>query len=75
MINLTRYAHLNVSDLPNKLETEEIREDLGNMIDHRRNAEERRRATVILEMPEQESEDQSDTKSHEPRDEEKWRAF
>lgn len=50
-INLTRLPYLNVPDLSNKFETEEIREDLGNVIDHRRNAEEGRRTTVILKMP------------------------
>lgn len=65
------FVYLYVSDLSDQFKTEEIREDLGNVIDHGRDAEKRRRAAVILQMPEQESEDQSDAKSHPPRDEEK----
>jgi len=68
-------VYLHVSNLSNKFETEEVREDFGNVIDHRRNAEKGRRAAVILKMPEEESENQSDAKSHPPRDEEKRDAF
>lgn len=64
-----------MSDLSNKFETEEVREDFGNVIDHRCNTKKSRRATVILKMPEEESENQSDTKSHPPCDEEERGAF
>jgi len=60
-----------VSYLPDKLETEEVREDLGDVIDHGRYAEQGRRTAVILKMPEEEGKDQSDAESHEPRNEEK----
>lgn len=62
--------HLDVADLPDELEAEEIREDLGDVVDHGRDAEEGRRAPVILKMPKEESKDQPDAESHEPRDEE-----
>jgi hypothetical protein len=64
-----------VSNLSNKFETEEIREDFGNVIDYRCNTKKSRRATVILKMPKEESENQSDAKSHPPCDEKERDAF
>lgn len=66
---IIQFTYLNVADLPDELEAEEIREDLGDVIDHGRDTEEGRGAAVILKMPEEKSEDQSDAESHEPRDE------
>jgi len=60
-----------VSYLPDKLETEKVRKDLGYVIDDGCYAEQGRRTAVILKVPEEEGEDQPDAESHEPRDEEK----
>lgn len=58
-----------MTDLCNQFETEEISEDLGNVIYHGGNAEESGRTAVILKMPEEKSEDESDTEAHPPGDE------
>lgn len=64
-----------MADLTDQLETEEVGEYLGNMVDDGGDSEEGRCSTVILKMPEEEGEDQAYAEAHEPRDEEKGSAF
>ena len=54
---------------------EEVSKDLGHVVDDRSNSKQSGRAAVILQMPEQESEDQSDAKAHEPSDEQEGHAL
>lgn len=67
--------YLHVTDLTDQFKAEEVSEYLGNVVDHRSDTEQSRRATVILKVPKKEGENQPDTETHEPRDEEEWRAF
>lgn len=67
--------YLHVTDLTDQFKAEEVSEYLGNVVDHRGDTEQSRRATVILKVPKKEGENQPDTETHEPRDEEEWRAF
>lgn len=53
-------------NLSDELETEEIGEDLWDVVDDRSDAEESRRASQILQVPKEESEDQADAESHKP---------
>lgn len=62
--------YLHVTDLTDQFEAEEVGEYLRDMVDHRSNAEQGGCAAVILQVPEQEGEDQADTETHEPGDEE-----
>lgn len=53
-------------DLSDELETEEVGEDLWDVVDDRGDAEECWRASQVLQVPEEESEDQANAESHKP---------
>ena len=51
-----------------KFLAEEVRDDLRDMVDDGRDTEERRRASEVLQVPEEEGEHETDGETHEPRD-------
>lgn len=55
-----------MTHLTDQLKTEKVGKYLWYVIDDGGNAEEGRCATVILKMPEEESEDQADAEAHKP---------
>lgn len=60
-----------MSHLSNKPETEEIGENFRNVINDRRNTKQSWGSPIILQMPEEEGKDQSNTETHEPCNEKK----
>lgn len=55
--------------------TEEVGENLRNMIDDRSHTEQRRRTSEILQVPEEKRENQSDSEPHKPGNEQERGAF
>lgn len=62
---------LDMTNLGDQTEAKEIGKDLGHMIDHWGDTEERGRAAIILQVPEQEGKDQTNAEAHEPSDKQK----
>ena len=57
-----------MSILRNNLEAVEVCTHFRNMVDHRCNTKQCRVATIVLEMPEEEGEDETNTDTHDPGD-------
>lgn len=63
--------HLDVPNLGDQAKAEEVGKDLGHVIDDGGDAEKRGRAAIVLQMPEQKSEDQANAEAHKPGDKQK----